>query len=187
MMSKSILSRRDFLKNSAVATTAGFFPNLAVANANVKNISGKALSFYNLHTGEHLETTFWEAGVYLPEGLAKINQILRDHRTNDVKAIDTKLIELLHTIHTNMESSKPFNIISGYRSPKTNAQLRSSTSGVAKKSFHMEGMAIDINLPGRELAQLNKAARELGKGGVGYYPQSGFIHIDVGHVRQWKG
>jgi len=143
------------------------------------------LSFHNLHTGESLKTVFWENGAPLLSGIQEINTILRDHRTGDVIDIDIKLMHLLHKLRNKVHSRQPFNVISGYRSPATNAKLREKSDGVAKKSFHMRGMAIDISLQGCDLRDLHDAARELHLGGVGYYPQSGFIHIDTGKPRYW--
>ncbi|MDH5592439.1 MAG: DUF882 domain-containing protein, partial [Gammaproteobacteria bacterium] len=114
-----------------------------------------------------------------------INRVLRDHRTGDIIDIDPTLVDLLNILHHKMNGRKPFHVISGYRSPKTNESLRKQTSGVAKKSFHMQGRAIDIRLPGRELTALRKAAINLQAGGVGFYPKSDFIHIDTGRVRHW--
>ena len=145
----------------------------------------RALSFYNLHTGESLKTTYWVEGHYLPESLREINEILRDFRTGTQTKMDKRLLDLLFAVHTKVGSSEPFHIISGYRSPATNETLRRHTSGVAKSSLHMKGKAIDINLPGTELAMLRKAAMGLEGGGVGYYPASNFVHVDSGRVRHW--
>lgn len=192
--------RRRFLRYG-VAATGGVVGSLILPKAFAgtqsdpgKVISGalpshktseRKLSFLNLHTGERLSTTYWADGQYQPEELAAINHILRDHRTGDVTEMDTALLELLNMLHNDMDSRRPFHIISGYRSPKTNAELRKTSSGVAKKSMHMQGRAIDIRLPGCRLSSLHKAALECQAGGVGYYPKSNFIHVDTGDVRHW--
>ena len=110
---------------------------------------------------------------------------MRDWRTGDVREIDPRLFDLLHRLYGRLESSGAFEIISAYRSPKTNNRLASKNRGVVKGSLHVHGQAIDISLSDRDLRQLHKAARSLRLGGVGYYPKSGFIHVDTGRVRFW--
>lgn len=176
------LSRRSFLGyGAAVAVIVS--PVSAFAKA--KQPTEKWLQFDNLHTGEKLKTAYWQNGRYLPDSLKEINHILRDFRTGDVKSIDRDLLELLNALGRKMESKEPFQIISGYRSPKTNAMLRRNSNGVARKSYHMKGMAIDLNLPRQRLSHIRKAALDLKLGGVGYYPKSDFVHVDVGPVRTW--
>ncbi len=146
----------------------------------------RELAFYNRHTGEKLRTVYWEDGTYLEPSLAEIDHHLRDHRTGDVSRIDPRLLDLLHRLQAVLEVREPFHVISGYRSPATNAMLASrSGGGVGKKSFHMRGMAIDIALPGRSVTALRRAALAQRAGGVGAYPRSGFVHVDVGPVRTW--
>lgn len=145
----------------------------------------RSLKLYNIHTGESLATEFFAQGRYVPEALKEANYLLRDFRTGDVEAIDPELLDLLAKLHGVLDSREPFHVISGYRSPKTNAMLRKRSSGVAKKSYHMRGKAIDVYLPDRDLALLRRAAMNLKRGGVGYYPKSGFVHIDTGRVRSW--
>lgn len=177
------MDRRNFLKMAGMVSAISLFPNLGLANTTLPY--KKSLSFYNTHTGEKLDTTFWAEGVYIPEALAEINYLLRDHRNNAVTEMDIELFDLLHALRTNLDSREPFHVISGYRSPETNAKLRNHSTGVAKKSLHMEGKAIDINLPGRNLSDLRKVAMGLAQGGVGYYPSSNFVHVDRGRVRSW--
>ena len=162
---------------------ASLFPEMALADA--KAPFEKSLSFYNTHTGEKLKTTFWAEGIYIPESIAEINHILRDHRNGQAAQMDLELFDLLYAIRSNLGSNEAFHIISGYRSPQTNAKLAKNSSGVAKKSLHMQGKAIDINLPGRNLSDLRKVALAMKQGGVGYYPASDFVHVDVGRVRSW--
>ena len=145
----------------------------------------RTLAFRQTHTGETLRSTYWDSNGYRGEALADIDHILRDHRTGDVAIMDLGMLDVLHALRVAMGSDEPFDVISGYRSPKTNEMLRGNGSGVAKKSLHMMGRAIDVRLPGRNLADLRKAAIALQAGGVGYYAKSDFIHIDVGRVRQW--
>lgn len=145
----------------------------------------RALSFYNLHTGESLNTVYWAGDGYVPSSLSEINYILRDFRANEVKPIEVRLLDLLFAMRTRLETREPFHVISGYRSPLTNALLHSRGEGVAPHSLHIEGKAIDIRVPGRELPALRRVALDLHRGGVGYYPRSDFVHVDVGRVRFW--
>ncbi|HJR58586.1 MAG TPA: DUF882 domain-containing protein [Vicinamibacterales bacterium] len=184
------LNRRAFLGFGAVAAAAALSP--LKAHAAPPPASRKAalrkLSFFNTHTGERLQTTYCCDGRYEPEALQQINHILRDFRANEVKPIDPKLLDLLHELGGTLETDQPFHIISGYRSPHTNTMLRQrggATTGVASRSLHMVGKAIDIRLPGVKLDHLRGAARSLKLGGVGYYPSSNFVHVDTGRVRFW--
>jgi uncharacterized protein YcbK (DUF882 family) len=145
----------------------------------------RSLQFESLHTGERLTATYWAAGGYVPEELRRINQVLRDHRTGDVKPIDPGLLDLLVTLRERLDTQAPFQIISAYRSPATNAMLAEHSSGVARQSLHTQGLAIDIRVPGRTLAAVRDAALGLRGGGVGFYPRSDFVHVDVGRVRAW--
>jgi uncharacterized protein YcbK (DUF882 family) len=153
------ISRRVFLTAGLAATAACFLPFKAVAAAST--FSERALSFYNTHTGESLKTVYWTLGTYVPEALADINYILRDYRTGGLKEIDTDLLDLLFALHQKLESTAPFNIISGYRSPETNSLLNIMSNGVVKNSLHIHGKAIDIRLPGHELKLLRSAAGDL--------------------------
>jgi uncharacterized protein YcbK (DUF882 family) len=174
---ESLFSRRSFLKLSAVAAVAG--PQLLHANT-----PERSLSLYNLHTTEKLKVVYWADGGYIPESLTAINKVLRDHRTGTIHEIDKRLLDLLSQLRTTLDSTETFQIISGYRSPQSNAKLRSQSTGVATHSLHMDGMAADITLPGRSLELIKKAAIAMKAGGVGYYP-SQFVHVDVGRVRTW--
>jgi uncharacterized protein YcbK (DUF882 family) len=147
----------------------------------------RTVAFHNLHTGESLEATYWDRGTYVPDALSAVNHVLRDFRTGDVHDIDPRLLDLLTRLSSRVEARAPFQVISGYRSPATNAMLRANSDGVAKGSLHMQGLAIDIRLADVALDRLHGAALELGAGGVGYYPVSDFVHVDVGRVRHWGG
>lgn len=159
--------------------------HLPRAEANIRPLFGRELRFDHLHTGEQLQTTYWVEGRYLRDSLADINYLLRDFRTGEEHPIDPSLLDLLHRLQQQTENLNPFQIISGYRSPQTNAQLRTASSGVAKKSLHMQGRALDIRLPGTPLKELHKLACEAKVGGVGLYTRSNFVHIDTGRVRYW--
>ena len=160
---------------------------LAAAPAALADLAPRKAAFHNLHTGEALEAVYYEDGKYVPDALSAVNKVLRDFRTGDVHPIDPKLLDLLHSLSARVERSEAFQVISGYRSPHTNEALRRSSTGVASKSLHMQGMAIDIRLADLDLARLHDAALGLQGGGVGYYPSSNFVHVDVGRVRSWGG
>lgn len=149
----------------------------------------RALSFVHTHTAEKLEIEYCCDGKYDAKALAKLNHLLRDFRTGEVHDIDPKLFDLLHELATDLDSNdSPFHIISGFRSPRTNAMLQQRggpNTGVASKSLHMVGKAIDIRLPGVKLKELRQTAAALKRGGVGYYPSSNFVHVDTGRVRYW--
>lgn len=182
----SAVTRRDLLRLGAwgAVAAAAPFPARAMQSARGQ----RALAFYNTHTGERLRSVYWEDGAYDERSLAEIDHHLRDHRTGDVQAITPRLLDLLHELHVVLGTQEPFHVISGYRSPATNAMLASrSGGGVGKRSFHMRGMAIDVSIPGRSVSDLRRAALALRAGGVGDYPSSGFVHVDVGRVRSWSG
>jgi uncharacterized protein YcbK (DUF882 family) len=146
----------------------------------------KSISFYNVHTGESLDTVYWYKGKYLSGALGEINYILRDFRAEEIKSIDTGLLDLLCAIRMKLHPRDPFHIFSGYRSPTTNALLRRRRKGVSKNSLHIHGKAADIHLPKIRLSSLRRVAMSMRAGGVGYYPRNGFVHVDVGPVRYWR-
>jgi uncharacterized protein YcbK (DUF882 family) len=178
----AVLARRRFLGLgiAGLAMSTGW-PAMAARLAAPERV----VSFDNLHTGETLRTVYWAGGGYVPEALREIDHVLRDFRTNEVLSIDPALIDLLFALRREMGSAAPFAVISGYRSPTTNARLQRNGGGVATRSLHMVGKAIDIRLPGRRLRDLREAALGLRGGGVGYYPKSNFVHVDTGRVRFW--
>jgi uncharacterized protein YcbK (DUF882 family) len=145
----------------------------------------RSLGFFSINTNESIDTVYWSEGCYVPESLSRINYIMRDYRTGDVMPIETALIDLLFALRDSLGSSEPVHVVSGYRSPLTNERLRETAGGIARKSLHMEGRAADIRLPGCSLNTLYKAAVALQAGGAGYYPESGFVHVDTGSVRAW--
>jgi len=175
-------ARRRFIQTLLGTTATLAAPSLW---ASLQRAPERSLAFKNLHTGESLRTTFWAEGRYLNEELKAVNHVLRDHRSGDVHPIDPNLLDLLYALQQSVAVTGAFHIISGYRSPQTNHKLHSKSGGVAKKSLHMQGKAIDIRLPGCKLKQLRNAAVALKAGGVGYYAKSDFIHVDTGRVRRW--
>ena len=188
-LDRSATSRRSFLNPGPVAALAAT-PIATLANnalAALPRTGERWLKFDNLHTGEKLRTVYWQNGSYLKGSLDDINHILRDFRADEIKPIDTDLLDLLNALQRRLETSQPIEIISGYRSPRSNAMLASRSGGVAKRSLHMEGRAIDIRIPGVPLARVREAALDMKAGGVGYYPGSDFVHLDTGRVRNWRG
>ncbi len=179
----SSIGRRGLLKTAGATAVISALCGPAVASLVVPET--RTLSLVHLHTGERLDATYWAEGAYVAEELAAIDVVLRDFRSGEVKPIDRRLLDLLHQVRHAMRSTAPFEVFSGYRSPETNAALRRTSPGVAKNSYHMRGMAIDVRLPGRGLAQLRHAALRRRAGGVGYYSGSKFIHLDVGPPRRW--
>ncbi len=186
--SPSSLGRRRLLLAGGLGAAAALAPGFA--QASVRNMQRAAarpaeLAFYNLHTGERLSLVYREGGEYLSDAMTEIDRLLRDHRTGEVARIDPDLLDQLHRLHTLLDAREPFHVISGYRSPATNAKLAAASGGVAKRSLHMLGQAIDIRLPGRDLADVRNAALSMQAGGVGFYQRSNFVHLDTGRVRAW--
>lgn len=147
--------------------------------------SHKMLAFENTHTGDKLKLTYFEQGSYIKDALREINYLLRDYHTDDIHPIDIALLDQLYDLKQTLGLNKPFHIISGYRSPFTNAQLRRHSHAVAEHSFHMQGRAIDIRVEGMSSRTIKNAALAMARGGVGYYPRSNFVHLDTGDFRTW--
>ncbi len=145
----------------------------------------RTLSFFHMHTHESITVTYKRDGAYVPGALARLNHFLRDDRTGTEVNMDPQLFDILWLVRRRLGSTAPYHVVSAYRSPSTNAWLVSYTSGVASDSRHMRGQAIDVMLPGRTPAQVRGAGLALGMGGVGYYPRTGFVHLDTGPVRRW--
>ncbi len=180
------ISRRILLKSGLILLAGAALPTESLARLANKSLPERSISFYNTHTGEQLKrVAYWADGRYVPESLRRINHILRDHRTGEVRKIDVELLDMLFTIQSRLQVREPLHIISGYRSQKSNAQLRKKSKGVAKKSFHTKGQAIDLRIPGRDLRDVRKVALAMKQGGVGFYPGSEFVHIDTGPFRSW--
>ncbi len=174
--------RRNFLASGAAALLLGAVrPSFAaLGNPRVRTVA-----FDNLHTGERLKVDYWVDGRYLPDALGAVDRVLRDFRTGETRPIDPRLLDLLVALNRRLGTHEPFQVISGYRSPQTNAMLRGESAGVAANSLHMQGMAIDLRVADRALGSVHAAAVGLRGGGVGYYPRSDFVHVDVGRVRYW--
>ena len=199
----AIASRRKFLKKLAYGSVLAL-SGCGVETATVRDVGRhgftqqtqapgsylhspgyKTLSFEHMHTGEKLKLTYFERGNYIKDALQEINYLLRDFRTDDIHPIDTALLDQLFDLKQTLGLNKPFHIISGYRSPFTNAQLRKHSHGVAEHSFHMQGRAIDIRVEGVPSKTIRSAALTMAQGGVGYYPRNNFVHLDTGEFRTW--
>ncbi len=145
----------------------------------------RTLAFRHTHTGDTLTLAYAVGDRYFPDALARVNRLLRDFRTGEVQPIDPQLLDQLHTVSALTGSKAPFEVISGFRSPATNGALQQRGRGVATHSLHLEGRAIDVRLADVDLADLRDAALSLKQGGVGYYRESRFVHLDTGRVRRW--
>ena len=179
------VSRRHFLKKTALLTTGAIVTQAELFGSTEAE---KALKLRAVHQAKDYYAEFFENNCYKISGLFTINKAFMDTRAREMTRIDIDLINLLYEINLRVGLEKKFNIISGYRSPRTNAWLRHQLGGrnVAKNSYHMKGMAVDINVDGVPLHKLKEIALSLKRGGVGYYPKKGFIHVDVGPVRYWR-
>jgi uncharacterized protein YcbK (DUF882 family) len=173
--------RRSFLR-SAGAACALLLPVGAVC---ARTVATRSLSFVHTHTGEAVSAVYFQSGSYQPSALGRIDRLLRDFRTEEVHPIDPRVLDILFDLQALADRDEPFQVISGYRSPHTNAALRSRSSGVAEHSLHMQGQAIDVRLGGFSTRRLHELATQMGRGGVGFYPQSDFVHLDSGRVRFW--
>lgn len=175
------LSRRRFLTTLGATSPLLGAPLHSLAASSVP----RELRFAHLHTGERLRVEYFSGTAYLRDALGEINHLLRDFRTGEAGVIDPSLLDVLYRLTLATVTSQPFEIISGYRSPATNRMLRARRGGAARHSRHMTGQAIDIRLADVPLARLRDAALAARGGGVGYYPASGFVHVDTGPVRAW--
>jgi uncharacterized protein YcbK (DUF882 family) len=176
-------SRRGFLTMGLGAAATLLVPT--PVDAAVRRMPERSLHLYNTHTGETLKTVYWAEGQYQGKTIAQISRFLRDHRNGAIHAIDPRLLDLMASVQRKVGSKGAIHIISGYRSPASNAILASYSDGVATHSLHTEGKAVDIRLPGHSVRHVGKAAKILKVGGVGIYPESDFVHIDTGRVRTW--
>jgi len=182
MSNQTRCSRRKLLAGG-VAALVSALAKRAIAAPGV--IYFRRVSLHNLNTAESLDAVYWANGYYIPQSLKRINWVLRDFHVNATHTIAPRLLDLLFALQQRLGTTEPFQVTSGYRSPKTNARLAALNEGGAAHSLHMQGMAIDVFLRGRSLSDLHSAALAAGSGGVGYYPSHGFVHLDVGPVRRW--
>lgn len=184
--SSSIQRRRFFHRAGAIALGAGLSTLAPRAALAALGPDARSLSFEHTHTGEHLSLVYAMGDQVLPQAQTSLNHFLRDHYSGTVGQIDPKLFALLFALRREVGSDAAYQVISGYRCPITNDRLRKTRGGgVARHSLHMDGMAIDIRLPGVALADLRDAAQSLQTGGVGFYKSENFVHVDTGRVRRW--
>jgi len=177
------IHRRKWLALGGVAMGMAMLPGQAFATLSTPR--PRILLLNNLNTGEQLKAEFFDGKNYIQEELVRLNHLFRDYRANKVKSIDPRLFDQIFRLQTMIGTRKPIQLISGYRSPRTNNELRERGSGVAKHSYHTLGQAMDFHIEGVQLANIRKAALKMRAGGVGYYPRSNFVHIDTGPVRHW--
>ncbi|PKH24268.1 hypothetical protein CIG19_07470 [Enterobacterales bacterium CwR94] len=182
-MHKFDSQRRKLLVLGGAAASLALLPGQAMATLSTPR--PRVLTLNNLHTGETLKTEFFNGKSYNKDELARLNHFFRDFRANKVKSIDPSLFDQLYRLQTMLETRKPVQLLSGYRSLSTNNSLRERSSGVAKHSYHTLGQAMDFHIEGLQLTNIRKAALKMKAGGVGYYPRSNFVHIDTGPVRHW--
>ena len=175
--------RRHFLV--AVGAVFGAAASFVAAPACAAARGPRSVSFVHTHTGETLRAVYYKDGCYQADCLAQVDHLLRDFRTGDVHRIDPGLLDVLFDLQSRVDGDRPFEVISGYRSPLTNSMLHRRSEGVAVHSMHLEGRAIDVRLGGYPTRELARHARALGRGGVGYYASSDFVHVDTGRVRHW--
>jgi len=178
-------SRRRFLRGLAIGLPAVVVARSARASDDDCGL--RKLHLISTHTGEQLEARYFEGGVYRPDQLGMLDWLLRDHRTGDIHPIESRLLDLLHELAAAAGREPHYEVISGYRSPTTNAMLVATTDGVSGRSLHMEGRAVDVRLVGFPTARFRDLALAKQAGGVGYYPMSDFVHLDTGSVRSWSG
>jgi uncharacterized protein YcbK (DUF882 family) len=183
------MNRRHVLKLAGggliMGAAASALPANALAAVTAPGAGARRLALLNTHTGDRFNEAYWENGAYVAGAMAEIKHVMRDHRSNETHDIDPRLLDQLHQLNGLVGAATPYQIISGYRSPATNAMLHENSDGVATHSLHMDGRAIDIRMQGVDLARLRDAARSMNAGGVGYYQASDFIHVDTGRLRRW--
>ncbi|TFL15347.1 DUF882 domain-containing protein [Pusillimonas caeni] len=186
-MTRTDPTRRRLLIAASGAMSLCAFPMVARA-ITLGSAVERDLSMDHTHTLEKIQLTYAMGDRYLPDALTGLNHFLRDHYSGLVGRMDPGLYDIMYALRTSLKVRSPYQIISGYRSPKTNERLRAKGGGgVAKHSLHMDGKAVDLRIPGVPLKELRDAALELKAGGVGYYPGSDFVHVDTGRVRSWRG
>lgn len=183
----SSLSRRALLAAFA-ATAVSSAPTYANATGFLRGGGDiRRIRMYSGRTGERIDMVYWIDGKYIKDALREVNHFMRDWRTSDTINMDTRTIDIMAAAHNLMDANDPYMLLSGYRSPKTNAMLRSKSRGVARNSLHLKGQAADLRLNSRTVSQMARAALACRAGGVGKYSRSNFVHMDCGEVRSWGG
>lgn len=188
MMKKPMGLTRRGLLGAFAATAVTAAPTFANAAGFLRGGGDiRRLRMYSARTGERIDMIYWVEGGYIKEAVKEINHFMRDWRTDDVKGMDLRTVDIMSAAHNLMDATEPYMLLSGYRSPKTNAMLRARSRGVAKNSLHVKGQAADLRLASRSVAQMARAAAACQGGGVGKYSGSNFVHMDCGPVRMWGG
>lgn len=183
----SSISRRGLLRAFA-ATTLAAAPTYSMASGFLRGAGDvRRIRMFSPRTGEKLDMIYWVEGQYIPEAMSEITYFMRDWRTETIMPIDTRTMDIVAAVHKLLDVTEPYMLLSGYRSPKTNAYLRAHYKGVAKHSLHMRGQANDLRLASRSVSQMSRAAKSCAAGGVGTYHHSHFVHMDCGPVRTWNG
>jgi uncharacterized protein YcbK (DUF882 family) len=180
LRTSALLTRRRVLGAAATATAVAF-----IRPAPAISFAPRSVSLYNTHTSEFVRTVYWADGHYIRDAVRDINWVLRDHYSNEVRPMNAGLLDVLGMLRGRLDCHDPFLVVCGYRSPETNHMLAMRSSGVAANSYHIKGMAMDFRCERRDLSQVHGAAVSLRAGGVGYYPQSDFVHVDCGPIRYW--
>lgn len=184
----TLLNRRGLLRVTAAAAAVTGISGMLMPSesmAAVYKAKDRSVAIHNVNTGETLKVTYATGDRYSYGALQQLNSLMRDRRTDESTHMDPRLIDTLWALGQKLGTSKPFELVCGYRSPASNAMMSSRSDGVASNSYHTRGMAADIVMPSISLGRLRRAALDLKAGGVGYYPRDGFVHVDVGPVRRW--
>lgn len=181
------MTRRTLMRAFA-ATAVAAAPTFAGAAGFLRGAGDiRQLSMFSGQTGERLNTIYWIDGEYIPEAVREINVHMRDWRTGEVMEMDLRTIDIMAAVHNLLDTEQPYQLLSGYRSARTNNMLRSHNRGVARNSLHVQGQAADLRLSGRTTLQMARAATSCRAGGVGRYSRSNFVHMDCGPIRSWRG
>ncbi|MDD2698029.1 MAG: DUF882 domain-containing protein [Arcobacteraceae bacterium] len=189
---QSVNSRRDFLKVSSIFLASGLLTHAEAKKIDIEKLfafknDSKKLHLYSLNSRKTVDIEYYANGKYSKDGLNEIYKLLADRRTGEVAKIDNHIIESLYDIQTTLNTSKPITILSGYRSIATNNQMAQHSDGVSTNSYHTKGKAVDLFVQGISISELHTVVNDIHAGGIGYYPSSGFVHMDAGPIRTWVG
>ncbi len=190
--SHTMINRRDFLKISSLLVGTGMLSNVHAKKIDIEKLfaikkPSKSLKLYNINSKESLKVEFYTNGKYNKNGLHEIYKFMSDKRSGEVAKIDNSLIESIYHLQQKLDIDEPISILSGYRSVKTNNKMAKKSKGVSKDSYHTKGMAVDVFVKDMSIHHLHDVIQDIHTGGIGYYPSSGFVHMDVGPVRNWIG
>jgi uncharacterized protein YcbK (DUF882 family) len=188
----SVNSRRDFLKVSSIFLASGILTQAQAKKIDIEKLFAfknetKKLHLYSVNSRKTINIEYYENGKYIKEGLNEIYKLMGDRRTGEVAAIDKNLIESMYDVQTKLNTSKPITILSGYRSLETNMKMAMKHTGVSTDSYHTKGKAVDLYVQGISMGEIHSIVNKVHTGGIGYYPTSGFVHMDAGPSRTWRG